>query len=287
MLSRRTLLAGSACLAAGRAPAGVTAPAERLAAIERQSEGTLGVAILDAGSGAVVGHRLDERFPLCSTHKVLSAAFVLARVDAGADRLDRRVAYGAGAVLPHSPATAPQAGRASLTMGELCAAAVTLSDNTAANLLLDSFGGPAALTAHLRRLGDGVTRLDRTEPTLNEAGRDDPRDTTTPRAMAGLLRRLALDAALTEGSRSLLQGWMTGCRTGLGKIRAGVPAGWRVGDKTGSGGGDRHASNDVAVIWRPDGRAPLVVAAYTVDMPGDDAGRDAILAAVGRLAATL
>ena len=288
MLSRRTLLAASAIWAGPRLPADAAADTvpERLADLERRSGGTLGVAILDSGSGAITGHRLDELFPLCSTHKVLSATFVLARVDAGRERLDRRVVYGPEVVIPYSPVTKQHADGTGMTLAELCAAAVTVSDNTAANLLLGSFGGPAALTAYLRDTGDAVTRLDRTEPDLNEARRGDTRDTTTPRFMAGLLRTAVLGSGLSEESRSRLQGWMQQCQTGLGKIRAGVPADWRAGDKTGSGGGSRHASNDVAVLWRP-GRTPLVVAAYTIDTAGDDAGRDATLAEVGRIAAAL
>ena len=289
MLSRRTLLAASMVWAGTRLPTAVAAEAvaERLADLERRSGGTLGVAILDAGSGAVTGHRLDELFPLCSTHKVLSATFVLARVDAGRERLDRRVVYGPEVLVSYSPVTKQYAGGTGMTLAELCAAAVTVSDNTAANLLLGSFGGPAALTAYLRETGDTVTRLDRTEPGLNEARPGDPRDTTTPRAMTGLLRNAVLGAALSEGSRARLQGWIGDCQTGLRKIRAGVPADWRVGDKTGSGGGTRHASNDVAVLWRSGDRAPLVVAAYTIDTVGDDAVRDATLAEVGRTAAAL
>lgn len=287
LLSRRALLVGPTVWVGGAIPVRADPDTgERLAALERQAGGKLGVAILDTGSGTIVGHRLDEPFPLCSTHKVLSAAFVLARVDAGQDRLDRRVGYGAEALIAYSPVTEPHAGREGLTLAELCAAAVTVSDNTAANLLLDSFGGPAALTAHLRGLGDAVTRLDRREPELNEARPGDPRDTTTPRSMATLLRAAVLGTALSPASRTRLQGWMLGCQTGFRKVRAGVPADWRVGDKTGSGGGTRHASNDVAVIWRPD-RAPFVVTAYTIDTPGDDAGRDATLAEVGRIAAAL
>ncbi|MDX7953880.1 class A beta-lactamase, partial [Lichenihabitans sp. Uapishka_5] len=209
MLTRRTMMTGATLWAGSLLPAVAEPgldPAESLARLERRAGGHLGVAILAADSGAVVGHRLDEAFPLCSTHKLLSAAFVLARAEAGQDRLDRRIAYGPDALLPYAPVTKLHAG-SGMTLAALCEAAVTLSDNTAANLLLDSFGGPPALTAALRRWGDDVTRLDRTEPTLNEARPGDPRDTTTPRAMATLLRRIALGPALTEGSRDLLQGW--------------------------------------------------------------------------------
>ncbi len=169
-------------------------------------------------------------------------------------------------------------------MAELCAAAVTLSDNTAGNLLLESFGGPAGLTAHVRSLGDTTTRLDRTEPTLNDVAPGDPRDSTTPLAMLGLLRQTLLGTALAASSRAQLAAWLEASRTGGQRLRAGVPAGWRVGNKT--GGGPRNATHDIGVIW-PPGRAPVLVAAYFIDAAGTEAERNAVLAEVGRLAARL
>lgn len=156
----------------------------RFVEIEVRCGGRLGVGILDTQSGRTAGYRGDERFPMCSTHKALSAAAVLAQVDRGKDRLDRRVHFSAGQVLPYSPVTKAHAGNEGLTLAAICEAAVTLSDNTAANLMLDAIGGPAGFAAYLRGLGDVVTRLDRTEPTLNEALPGDPRDTTSPLAMA-------------------------------------------------------------------------------------------------------
>ena len=165
--------------------------------IEAVSGGRLGVAVLQA-DGRLDGHRLDERFPMCSTFKWLAAACVLHRVDAGLERLDRRVRYGRAVLLPHSPVAARHVG-AGMTVGELCHAAITTSDNAAANLILASFGGPAGLTRYARSLGDEVTRCDRTEPSLNEARPGDPRDTTTPRAMARLLHAALLGDALSAG----------------------------------------------------------------------------------------
>jgi beta-lactamase class A len=171
-----------------------------------------------------------------------------------------------------------------MTVGELCDAAVTLSDNTAANLLLDSFGGPAGLTAHMRSLGDGVSRLDRRETALNEAAPGDPRDTTTPAAMLGLLRDTVLGTALSPSSRAQMAAWLVANKTGDKRLRAGVPAGWRVGDRTGTGG--NNATNDVAVLW-PPGRVPIVVAAYYAEARASEDERNAVLAEVGRLAAAV
>ena len=191
---RRALLAGPLLAApALSGPRAADGRGEELrrgcAGLERRHGGRLGVAVLDtAGAGLPVAHRGDERFALCSTFKLVAAAFVLARVDRGEESLERRITYGRDRLVTYSPATEKHAGGGGLTVGELCDAAVTLSDNTAANLLLESFGGPAGLTAFMRSLGDGVSRLDRWEPDLNEAAPSDPRDTTTPIAMLGLLR---------------------------------------------------------------------------------------------------
>ena len=278
-----TLPAMGIALALGRPVRAAGDPAgARLDGFEREIGGSLGVAILDTGTGAVVSHRGDDRFPLCSTHKALSTAFVLARVDAGAERLDRRVLFGREQLVAYSPLTEPHAGRDGMTVAELCAAAIAVSDNTAANLILDSFGGPAALTGFLRSIGDPVTRLDRREPELNEARPGDPRDTTTPRAVASTLAMLATGTVLSPASRTQYVAWLAGCTTGVHKLRAGLPAAWRAGDKTGSG--NRRAGNDVLVTW-PPGRSPLVIAAYSIDPAVDDAARDAVFAAVGRLAA--
>ncbi len=285
-VSRRALSSG---LLAGSVLWGLRAAAsepaeELLSGLEQRHGGRLGVAILDTGSGKAIAHRGDERFPLCSTHKLLAAAFVLARVDREMESLGRRVVYARGDLVPYSPVTEDHADGSGMTVGELCEAALTVSDNTAANLLLDSFGGPAALTAYLRSLGDGTTRLDRREPELNEAKAGDPRDTTTPAAMLATLRRIVLGEALSIPSRDQLTAWLVACKTGSTSLRAGVPGGWRIGDKTGSG--ENNATNDVAVIW-PPGHAPLVVTAYSIGARASREQRLAVLADVGRLAATV
>ena len=252
-----------------------------IAGLERRHGGRLGVAVLGGASSTLIAHRGDERFALCSTFKLLAAAFVLARVDRDEESLARRVIYARDDLVPHSPTTGEHAGGVGLTVGELCEAAVTLSDNTAANLLLDSFGGPAALTAYMRSLGDGVTRLDRRETELNEARPGDPRDTTTPIAMLEALRATVLGTALSVSSRNQLAAWLVANETGDKRLRAGVPPGWQVGDRTGSGA--NGATNDVAVIWPPR-RAPIIVTAYYAEARASSDERDAILSAVGRLA---
>lgn len=293
MIGRRELILGltSGGLAAGLAGAAAAQgkgaagalPLQRLQALETRSGGRLGVAIVDVSSGAGLRHRGGERFAMCSTFKALAAAAVLARVDEGRDRLGRRIAYAESDLVAYSPATKPNAG-AGMTLDALCEAAVTLSDNTAANLILKTLGGPAGLTAWLRSIGDPTTRLDRWEPELNTAIPGDPRDTTTPDAMVETLRSLILRRALTPASRARLTGWLVGNRTGDARLRAGLPKGWRVGDKTGTGPEETGTSNDVAIVWRADGR-PALVAAYLTRSGLDGPGRDAILAEVGRIAA--
>lgn len=257
---------------------------EQVQKIERDSGGRLGVAVLDTHTGLAWAHRGTERFPMCSTFKFLAAALVLARVDQGQEQLTRRIAVQASDIVPHAPATGPRVGGEPMSMAELCDAAVTLSDNPAANLLLHSFGGPAALTAYARSLGDDFTRLDRIEPGLNEALPGDPRDTTTPEAMLQTLRKVVLGDALSPASRAQMTRWLVDNKTGDRKLRALLPAGWRVGDKT--GGGAYGTNNDVGVLW-PPGRAPLLVSSYLTQTTADQATRDRALAQVGRLAATL
>ncbi len=280
-MNRRHFQLQLASLAFGAPLAGcVNAATSPWAEIERSVQGRLGVAVLDTGSGRLTGHRLDERFPMCSTFKWLLAAAVLQRVDRGDEQAQRRIRYGREALVPHSPATEPQAGREGLTVAQLCDAAVTLSDNTAANLLLQTMGGPAGLTAYARSLGDRVTRLDRLEPELNESLPGDPRDTTSPRAMAGLLQKVVLGDALTPPSRALLVGWLEATRTNTTRLRAGLPDGWRMGSKTGTGA--RGSTNDAGVFWPPAGRAPIIVAAYLTETTAPEAARHGAIASVAK-----
>jgi beta-lactamase class A len=253
--------------------------ASRWQAIEAAAAGRLGVAVLDTASGSVQGHRLDERFPMCSTFKWLAAALVLHRVDTGEERLDRRIRFGREVLLPHSPVTQQHAGGAGMTLAQLCEATITVSDNAAGNLILTSFGGPAALTRYARTLGDTMTRLDRMETELNEAAPGDPRDTTTPRAMATALRATVLGDALSAPSREQLARWLEATSTNGKRLRADLPAGWRMGSKTGTGA--RGTTNDVGVFW-PPGRAPVVVAVYLTEATAPEAARNGAVAQVAR-----
>ncbi len=250
--------------------------------IESAVGGRLGVAVLDTATGVTDGHRLDERFPMCSVFKWLLASLVLQRVDAGREQLNRRVHFAKDALLANSPVAARHAGGDGMSVAELCEAAVTVSDNAAANLLLRSLGGPAAVTRHLRALGDTQTRLDRIEPALNEARPGDPRDTTTPRGMSVALKAALLGEALSPPGRAQLVRWMEATQTGAERLRAGLPAGWRVADKTGTGA--RGSTNDVAVVW-PPGRAPLVLVACLTESTAPLERRCGALAEVARVVA--
>jgi beta-lactamase class A len=291
-LSRREAVAAS--LLAGTALATTAAPASaqtvtpspldaQLAELEGRYGGRLGASIVDLATGQQSGHRADERFLLMSTFKALAAGFVLARVDNEEEQLDRRIAFEAGSILPWSPVTKHHTGGAGMTVADLCAAIVTWSDNTAGNLILDSFGGPQALTGFLRRLGDEVTRLDRIELGLNTHEHDgDERDTTSPAAMAATLRTLLFGNVLSGASRNQLTAWLITSKTGGSRLRAGLPSRWLVGNKTGTN--TAGVAADVGVAW-PIGGGPLIITAYC-DMPertGNE--REAVIAEVSRIAA--
>jgi len=300
-LARRTFLlfVAGAVLAGCRtavSDAGALDLERELAPLERS--GRLGVAVLDTGDGSVRGHRLDERFAMCSTFKLALAAMVLDRAASGGRALDARLRVGPGDLLAHAPvakaavdaAAARGATVAELTVAELAEAAQTTSDNAAANVLLRDLGGPAAFTAFCRAHGDVVTRLDRFEPEMSDVRPGDERDTTTPRAMAQLVARL-FGGALAPAARQTLRQWMVATGTGAARVRQGLPSDWPAGDKTGTGGGDGVTVKCNDVVWiEPPGRAPLVVAVYydtgiLADWPSD--ADEAVLAEVGRIVARL
>lgn len=289
--SRRQALAGSLLAVPTLAAFSSIAQAERngeaetrLAELERKYPGRLCVSILDLGNGRRVEHRADERILICSVFKALAAALVLSRVDKGEEKLDRRIDYTKKDLVESgSPVTGSRVGKG-MTVAELCDAAVTRSDNTAGNLLLASFGGPAALTAFCRGLDDAVTRLDRHEPELNyHDNADDIRDTTTAAAMLETLRKLLFTDVLSAASRSQLAAWLITNKTGDARLRAGLPQDWLVGDKTGTNGDEHGNANDAAVIWPLD-RAPLIVTAFC-EIPGiSSADRNAVIAEIGHIA---
>ncbi|TFW22779.1 class A beta-lactamase [Duganella callida] len=237
-------------------------PTALLARLEQECGGRLGVAALNTGDGRQLLHRADERFPMCSTFKMMASAAVLARDPA---LLKKRIRYDKADLVPHAPVTGKHVGEG-MTVAELCEATLQYSDNPAANLLMKELGGPAAVTAFARGIGDTDFRLERWETELNSAIPGDPRDTTTPLAMAKSLHKLVLGDALPPPARKQLKDWMLGNTTGAARIRAGVPSGWPVADKTGAG--DYGTVNDIAILW-PPGKAPIVLAVY-VTQPGKD-----------------
>lgn len=273
-------------------PAGTTRDAAAraaLARLERSAGGRLGVALLDVGSGALLGHRADDRFALCSTFKLPLVGAILHAVDGGRLQADQWVPLHAADRVAHAPVTGPRLAQGGMGLLELAEAAQTTSDNIAANVLLALLGGPAGLTATLRALGDPTTRLDRFEPHMNRVTGQDPRDTTSPSAMARTTATLLTSDWLSPAARTRLTGWMEATATGQRRLRAGLPTDWRSGDKTGTGldAGLPDRINDVAIAWPPGGRAPLVLAAYyeTAQPHTRVRARDeAVLAEVGRIA---
>jgi beta-lactamase class A len=276
-VSRRSVLAAAAALLSPLASA-TPAPAF-VTEYENRTGGRVGFFAVNAASGRQMAWRANERFAMCSTFKASLAALVLARVDAGRDRLDRPVPYGPADILDYAPAAKAHLADGRMTLEAMCQAAVELSDNTCANALLREVGGPQALTQFWRRLGDRASRLDHNEPLLNRTKPGEPHDTTTPAAMAHSISRLATGDALSPASRTLLVGWMVACQTGTRKLRAGMPPAWRVGDKTGSNGSD--ASGDLAVAWTP-ASGSIVVSAYVQGGRPAPGQQDELFAALGR-----
>ncbi|WP_393980022.1 class A beta-lactamase [Xanthobacter agilis] len=274
------MLAGGALLAAtGPSQARTDDMTRQLAAIEARTGGRLGVALHDTGTGRRLTYRADARFPLNSTFKAFACAAVLAQVDAGRASLDTLVPFTPADLVPYSPVTEKHVGTG-MNLGALCAAATAVSDNTAANLILAQIGGPEGLTRFLRRIGDDTTRLDRWEPELNTATPGDPRDTTTPAAAARSLEALVLGDHLSAASRTQLTAWLMADAVAGPLLRAAVPAGWRIADRTGAGG---HGSRGIiAVAWPPDG-APIVVAIYLTQTDLSLDARNGVIAEVGRL----
>jgi beta-lactamase class A len=250
-----------------------------LGQVQQRLAARIGAIILDTQSGMRWEHRPGERFPMCSTFKAIAAGAVLARVDEGAENISRKIRFETTDVVTYSPVTKDRAGGDGMTLAELCEAAITQSDNTAGNMILKTIGGPSGFSEFARSLGDTVTRLDRWETELNEAKPGDPRDTTTPEAMADNLQTLALGNKLSERSRDQLVSWLASNKTGDAKLRAGLPKDWRVGDKT--GGGDFGTTNDIAVIWPPN-RKPLIVTVYMTETKASFEDRNAGIADIAR-----
>jgi beta-lactamase class A len=277
-IDRRQILALAAGMSLTCASAHAAMAEPVIASLEARYGGRLGFLAVDTGAGRRIAYKANERFNTASTFKWLLAAAVLARVDRGAEKLDRQIAYTKADVLGVSPVTEANVAKGSLSVGELVAAIVETSDNGAANLLLASLGGPAELTRWLRDKGDDVTNMVRNEPSLNSAIPGDVRDTTSPAAMVANLQRFVLSDALSAESKARLAGALRASRTGLTMLRAGLPQEWRVGDKTGRGA--NGTTNDVAIAWRSSG-GPVLMAAYLTG--GDPAVAEGVIADLGRL----
>jgi len=279
------LLGAANCLAISCLPMGAEAAPlspPSLAEIERKSGGKLGVFALDTGTGRTLAWRSEERFPFCSSFKAPLAAFVLSKVDRGELWLDQLVPYTAADLMAYgATVTRQHLADGAMTLEALCAAAVEYSDNTAANLLLRETGGPAALTAWMRTTGDLAFQLSYNEPKLNLSRLGDVSDTTTPRAMASSFQRFALGNVLSPASRAKFTGWLVATTTGGQRLRAGLPAGWRVGDKTGTWNDGWFSTIDIALVW-PQARAPWIIAGFVTDQASTAAGETA-LAQVGAL----
>lgn len=291
-MDRRTFCAAAAaslaaaCAARDRAAGGDDKWRTRFESVRAKmgKGGRLGVAAIEIGTDRRLLFDADSRYAMCSTFKAPLAAAVLAKADTGAISLDDEILFEEADLLDHAPvvrANFRPGRRSMLSLRTLCAAAVEVSDNSAANLLLPEIGGPAGLTRFLRSVGDRVTRLDRDEPSLNSNIPGDPRDTTSPAAMAALMGTLLFGNRLSAGARDQLAAWLEGATTGMDRLRAGLPADWIAGHKTGTGNG---ANNDVAVGWRPAG-PPLVIASFSTGGDAPAAERNAVHREVARIVA--
>lgn len=265
------------------APALAQEPELHLAAtidrIEQDLGARVGIVIRESGSDWSVGHRADERFLMNSTFKTLLCGAVLHRVDAGEIDLAEELAIEAADLVDYAPVTENVVGE-TMSVSALCHAALDMSDNTAANLLIDRMGGPQSVTAFLRGIGDPVSRLDRREPEVNTFAPDDPRDTTTPDAMASTIEVLLTGDALSPQSRRQLVDWMSDGGVTGALIRASTPEGWHVADKSGSGNFNR---NIVAMVT-PQDRAPFFIAIFLSDAEADFDTRNAAVIALSEAA---
>lgn len=299
-MDRRTFFLSAGLLSAGLVSAGAAScagadatpndPSARLGAIEQAAEGRLGAFVLDTGGGGSFGWRADERFCHCSTFKLSLAAMALRESDAGRIDLNEALAFTQADLLEHSPVLEANLAAGALSVAALAEAAQIASDNGASNVLLRRLGGPEALTRFWREIGDGVSRLDGYEPDINVIPPGTQQNSTTPRAMAETVRRIVLGDVLSVAARAQLRGWMEATRTGMRRIRAGLPPDWRALDKTGTGmrRSVGNKTNDIAVLLPPGARAPLIVAGYFEHPVFSETVRpehEAVLRTLGELAA--
>ncbi|MDC8754909.1 class A beta-lactamase [Erythrobacter sp. sf7] len=267
IIDRRYFLGGTLALGAAACVPPDQAPAARLAAelrrIEGEADGTLGVELFDTATGLSVGINRDRRFGHASSFKLSLAAMLLQRDAAGLIDADKLVKWTEADMLSHAPFTRERMATGA-SLRELARATQVTSDNPAANILLRALGGPAALTAFWRSIGDKISRVDRLEPEMNIVPTAEFRDTTTPAAMARTVARIIYGDVLPEAERAELKGWMVETETGLRRVRAGLPEGWIAGDKTGTSGlisGAEYNYIDIGFAEPPEG-APITFACY-------------------------
>ena len=287
-LSRRRVLIGSgvavAALAAGTPGQALAAPPpdptadQLITGLEQAHGAVIGLFAVNLISGVTISHRAQDPFAMCSTFKTYAVGRVLKMVERGQLVLDQKVLVDPAAVVANSPRTGPRAGT-EMTLSELCQAALQVSDNTAANLLLHTIGGPPAVTAFARSIGDQQTRLDRWETELNSAIPGDLRDTSTPEALGEGYHALLRTEAPGPSTRQLLLDWMRANETS--SMRAGLPPGWTTADKTGSG--DYGSANDIGIAWGPDGQHVLL--AMMTRSAADDPAAETLRPVIGELTA--
>lgn len=280
-ISGIVLLAATGCSLSAHAAFDQQTLQKKIEMLENKSGGKLGLTIVDTSDGTTYSWRGDEKFPLCSTSKVMVVAAILKKSESNTNLLAKKITINKSDMVNYNPITSKYID-SSMTITELSKAALQYSDNAAMNKLLSYLGGPRYATQFARTIGDKAYRLDRNEPGLNTAIPGDSRDTTTPSAMAETLNKLILGNALKKEQKAKLTEWMKGNTTGLNSIKAGLPAEWIVADKTGSG--DYGTTNDVAVIW-PKNHAPVILTTYFTQPEKDASARKDVLASAAKLIA--
>ncbi|TNH41791.1 class A beta-lactamase [Photorhabdus luminescens] len=256
----------------------------RLATVVKQEEQTLnariGVAVIDTASDKIVSYRGNERFPLNSTFKALLCGVLLSEVDKGKVALTDAIQFNKTELVEYSPVSEKFVAPASMNWQQLCSAAVSYSDNTAANLIAKKVGGPAAMNLFFSGLGDSVTHLDRYEPELNSAIPGDERDTTTPVAVSQTLQKLTLGEVLKPSSRQQLVEWMRDDKVADALLRSVLPAGWKIADKTGAG--DYGSRSIISIVW-PKNSSPLIVAIYITQTEATIVQSNEAIARIGKI----
>lgn len=252
---------------------------EKLKELENSVGGRIGISAINLENNTRLEYRSDERFPLCSTAKLMVVSAILKQSINNTAFLQQKILYRKQDITTYSPVTEKHI-KDGMTISELCAAAITQTDNTAMNLLMKNLGGPSAVTAFARSIGDNTFRLDRWETQLNSAIPGDLRDTSTPTAMEKSLQQLTIGNALPLSQQKQLQTWLKNSVTGNSRIRAGVPKDWIVGDKT--GGGEYGTTNDIGIIWPPKS-APIIVAIYFTQNKKAAPARDDVIASATRI----